>query len=288
MGNTKAKRIIFIVAVVFFVLLLIRFLYFPEAGAVGNGVQIFFMGIAFGTAVYYLINYALDRKNKVDEYLFLYNEKLTEVDLLKDQVMEAEYAFSQAQIRPHFLYNALNTIVNVCENDGKKGGKLILDLAIYLQNSLMFNQLNKMTTVEKEMEFIDTYFRIEEARFGNKIKLLKEIKVGLDERIPVFLLQPLVENAVRHGITKKTEGGTVTLKIKRLEEGLCIEVEDDGIGMDAVTLECVFSKDQEGECVGLRNINNRLEYLYGCELSIVSSAESGTCVRIVIPEKSLS
>ena len=226
-----------------------------------------------------------ETQSKANEQLISYNEKLLEADALRGKVRETEYAFLQAQIRPHFLYNALNTIVNVCERDGKKGSKLILDLAIYLQNSLEFNDLNKLATIKKELEFIDTYFRIEQARFGEKIQLKKEIHVDLDQTIPVFLLQPLVENAVRHGITKKIEGGTVTVKIERIEEGLCITVEDDGTGMDAEKLRGVFSEEEMHEGVGLRNIDERLHYLYGSGLKIITSFDEGTSVKITIPKK---
>ena len=107
--------------------------------------------------------------------LILYNEKLLEADKLKDRIMATEMSFLQAQIKPHFLYNALSAIANVCEKDGKQASKLIIDLAIYLRGSLEFNNLDKMVTIEKELEFVDTYFHIEQARFGPKIQLKKEI-----------------------------------------------------------------------------------------------------------------
>jgi len=105
--------------------------------------------------------------------LVLYNANLLEADQLKDKIMATEMSFLQAQIKPHFLYNALNAIANVCEKDGKKAGKLIIDLAVYLRGSLEFNRLDKMVTIEKELEFVDTYFHIEQARFGEKIQLIQ-------------------------------------------------------------------------------------------------------------------
>jgi hypothetical protein len=123
--------------------------------------------------------------------LISYNEKLLELDRLKDQIMATEMSFLQAQIKPHFLYNALSAIANVCEKDGKQAGKLIIDLAVYLRGSLEFNNLDKMVTIEKELEFVDTYFHIEQARFGQKIQLKKEIDAPLDVQIPALILQPL-------------------------------------------------------------------------------------------------
>jgi len=215
--------------------------------------------------------------------LVLYNAKLMEADRLKDKIMATEMSFLQAQIKPHFLYNALSAIANVCEKDGKKASKLIIDLALYLRASLEFNHVDKMTTLEKELEFVQTYFNIEQARFGEKIQLRQEIAVPLDYQMPVLILQPLVENAVRHGISKKNEGGTVDISMIPTKEGACLEIKDDGVGMDAEKLSNLFSEEQSDH-VGLHNIQHRLLRLYGKGLTISSEAGRGTCVRLVIPE----
>ena len=215
--------------------------------------------------------------------LVLYNEKLVEADRLKDKIMATEMSFLQAQIKPHFLYNALNAIANVCEKDGKKAGKLIIDLAIYLRGSLQFNNLDKMATIEKELEFTDTYFHIEQARFGEKIQLQKEIEIPIDHQIPVLILQPLVENAVRHGISKKIDGGTVCIRMKLTSEGIYIEVNDDGVGIDGEKLVMLLNEEKTDQGVGLLNIHHRLLRLYGRGLEISSQLGRGTCVRLVIP-----
>jgi two-component system, LytTR family, sensor kinase len=216
--------------------------------------------------------------------LILYNEKLVEADRLKDRIMATEMSFLQAQIKPHFLYNALSAIANVCEKDGKKAGKLIVDLAIYLRGSLEFNHLDKMVRIEKELEFVDTYFNIEQARFGEKIKMLKEIKIPFDYQIPVLILQPLVENAVRHGISKKQGGGTVFVRMKLTDEGAYIEIEDDGVGMDGEKLSILLNEAGNGLGVGLLNIHHRLLRLYGRGIDISSEVGRGTCVKLLIPE----
>lgn len=216
--------------------------------------------------------------------LILYTEELVEADKLKDKIMATEMSFLQAQIKPHFLYNALNAIANVCEKDGKKAGKLILDLAIYLRGSLEFNHLDKMVTIEKELEFVETYFNIERARFGPKIQLEKEIEIPLDYQIPVLILQPLVENAVRHGISKKPGGGTVYVRMKQTNEGPSLEIEDDGMGMDGEKLALLLNEERKDQSVGLLNIHHRLLRLYGRGLEISSEVGRGTCVKIVIPE----
>lgn len=190
----------------------------------------------------------------------------------------------QAQIKPHFLYNALNAIANVCEKDGAKAGKLIVDLAIYLRGSLEFNHLDKMVTIEKELEFIDTYFNIEQARFGQKIQLIKEVGIHLEYQLPVLILQPLVENAVRHGISKKQGGGSVIVRVMQLEEDIGIEIEDDGIGIKEEKLSLLLSEKRNDQSVGLLNIHYRLMRLYGRGLGITSEVGRGTCVKLVIPE----
>lgn len=216
--------------------------------------------------------------------LILYNEKLVEADILKDKIMATEMSFLQAQIKPHFLYNALNAIANVCEKDGRNASKLIIDLAIYLRASLEFNNLDKMVTIEKALEFVDTYFNIEQARFGEKIQLLKEIEIPLNYQIPGLILQPLVENAVRHGISKKIGGGTVYIKMKQAKEGICLEIRDDGIGMDKEKVKTLLAEDGIGQGVGLLNIHHRLLRLYGKGLDISSQVGKGTLVKLVIPE----
>lgn len=215
--------------------------------------------------------------------LILYNEQLLEADKLKDKIMATEMSFLQAQIKPHFLYNALSAIANVCEKNGKQAGKLILDLALYLRGSLEFNNMDKMVTIEKELEFVDTYFHIEQARFGQKIQLQKEIEIPLDVQIPVLILQPLVENAVRHGISKKPDGGIVTVRMKQKDENIYIEIEDDGVGISEEKLVTILSGTCEVQGVGLLNIHNRLLKLYGWGLKI-GSAPGQTCVKLMIPE----
>lgn len=255
-------------------------------------VNFLYIGSVYLTCMFLFGNFAfimamsyIQAKQQAINYkkLISYNEKLLEADKLKDQIMATEMSFLQAQIKPHFLYNALSAIANVCEMDGKQAGKLIIDLALYLRGSLEFNNLDKMVTIEKELEFVDTYFNIEQARFGQKIQLRKEINIPLEVQIPVLILQPLVENAVRHGISKKPEGGTVVVRMTQGAETVCIEIEDNGVGISGEMLEILLNENNKTQGVGLRNIHNRLLKLYGKGLEIHS--ETGhTCVRLSIPE----
>ncbi len=217
--------------------------------------------------------------------LVLYNENLLEADRLKDKIMATEMSFLQAQIKPHFLYNALDAIANVCEEDGDKASELIVDLSIYLRGCLEFNSLDKMVALEKELEFVDTYFNIEQARFGQKLQLVEEIEISLDHQIPMLILQPLVENAVRHGISKKQLGGTVTVRGRQLPDGISIEIEDDGVGIEGEKLARLLTDEIKDQGVGLLNIHHRLLRLYGRGLEIRSEVGRGTCIRFVIPKE---
>jgi len=252
-------------------------------GASGMNISYMFL---YGNFILIIAMSYIQAKQQANNHkkLISYNEKLVEADILKDKIMATEMSFLQAQIKPHFLYNALNAIANVCEKDGKNAGKLIIDLAIYLRASLEFNNLDKMVTIEKELEFVDTYFNIEQARFGEKIQLFKEIEIPLNFQIPVLILQPLVENAVRHGISKKAGGGTVYIRMIQVKEGIYLEIRDDGIGMKKEKIATLLAEDGIGQGVGLLNIHHRLLRLYGKGLDISSQVGIGTLVKLVIPE----
>lgn len=238
---------------------------------------------------------------EIKRQLTMYNENLLESNRLKDKILATEMMFLQAQIKPHFLYNSLNAIANVCEKDSEMAGKLILDMAVYLQNSLEFNHLDKMSTIAREMEFVSTYFHIEKARFGDKIRIRQNLAVSQDFPIPVLMIQPIVENAVRHGISKKVGGGTVTVSVTAFERGVEVQIEDDGVGMDPQKAARILNDEIVGSPgngksgipvdgerretgVGLQNIHHRLLRLYGEGLSIWSENGTGTIVKFVVPE----
>jgi len=220
--------------------------------------------------------------SKAHEKLILYNENLIQANRLKDKIMETEMSFLQAQIKPHFLYNALNAIANVSEKNGQEGGKLIIDLAGYLRESLAFNNLEKRVSLEKELEFVDKYFNIEQARFGEKIQLVKNVDCPMNFQIPILILQPLVENAVQHGISKKLEGGCVTMNINQTEIETVFEIVDDGVGIKPESLVALLTENTSSQGIGLTNINSRLQRIYGSHLEITSDVNLGTIVKFTI------
>ena len=278
----RDNAILMFLAISIFALTIIEDI-FHNVGISGN--EISYMLVYGNFSVIICMSFVQARQQAdVHKKLIIYNEKLVETDRLKDKIMATEMSFLQAQIKPHFLYNALSAIANVCEKDGKKAGKLIIDLAIYLRGSLEFNQIDKMVNIESELKLVDTYFNIEQARFGQKIQLIKEIDVPLDYRIPVLIIQPLVENAVRHGISKNKAGGIVMIRMTQIQEGIGIEIEDDGVGIEEEKLNLLLNGNNKLQGVGFVNIHNRLLRLYGRGLEISSQVGYGTCVRLVIKE----
>lgn len=197
-----------------------------------------------------------------------------------------ESAFLQAQIKPHFLYNSLNIIATLCRIDAERARELILDLSSYLHHTFDFRNLAKYITFDDELEFIKAYLRIEQARFRDKFKVAYELNDTDGLRLPPLILQPLVENAIRHGIRKTDSGGTVALRVKSLEDCFIIEVEDDGAGMTEEQINKVMSGNPAaGSGVGLVNIQRRLQTLYGTQFSIQSRPGEGTKITVVFPKE---
>jgi len=205
---------------------------------------------------------------------------LRELENEGERKLQTELKLLQSQIRPHFLYNALSAIANVCGKDGKKAEQLILDLAYFMQASFDFRSNEKMTSLENELEYIRKYVNIEKARFGDKIRYTEQIDVPLSTQLPRLIIEPLVENAIRHGISKKKGGGEVILRVSEVPEGLFIEVRDDGIGITKERLPDLFGEESKG--VGLKNIQDRLVHSGGTGLKIESVQNDYTKVNFII------
>ena len=209
------------------------------------------------------------------------NEKvLRELEIESERKLQTELKLLQSQIRPHFLYNALSAIANVCAKDGKKAEQLILDLAYFMQTSFDFSSSERLTSLENELEYIRRYVHIEQIRFGEKIRYSEQIEVPLSIQLPRLIIEPLVENAIRHGISKKKTGGEVKLRIAETQEGISVEVADNGVGMTRETLENLFNGERKS--IGLTNIQNRLLRLGGEGLRIESVLNEYTKVSFII------
>lgn len=202
------------------------------------------------------------------------------------QVLTKESAFLQAQIQPHFLYNALNIIAALCLLDGKKAAELIQDLSKFLRHSFDFRNLERTIGFKEELEFIQAYVKIEQARFHNKLNVTYELEETEELQLPPLLLQPLIENAIRHGIRKQGVNGTVNLRVRNLEQAFEIIVEDNGIGMTEEQIRAALSVETAGRhSVGLANIQKRLQMFYDTGLVITSTPGAGTKVTVLLPKK---
>jgi sensor histidine kinase YesM len=200
-----------------------------------------------------------------------------------DRITNAETAFMSAQMKPHFLYNALSTIAECCGTDPSMAEKLILSLSKYLRQTLDYDNLRSTVPLKKELELVSAYATIEKARFSN-IEVEFDLPEELPElQIPPLTLQPLVENAIKHGLRGTIEGGRVTLRVNLTEKYAAFTVEDDGSGIPEHILKNLGVYPGGSVSIGLYNINTRLMRLYGRGLSITSEPGVGTSVSFDIP-----
>jgi len=221
--------------------------------------------------------------------LFSTQLELEDIQLKAQLLAQAEIRRLQSQINPHFLFNSLNTIGSFCRTNSSKARELIHELANYLRKNIGDNR-NFIKVVE-EMEQVKSYLSIEQARFGNRIRVSMKIEPGTEEwPVPPLTIQPLVENAVKHGLSGLENGGHVRIAVSRSDSMLHVLVQDDGVGMDPEHIEKILSKnglDDSTGGIGLNNINQRLERIYGpqCKIQIDSQPEQGTSVHLKVPDK---
>jgi two-component system LytT family sensor kinase len=214
--------------------------------------------------------------------------KIWNTTRIERKLVEQEKALLQArmdalvsQINPHFLFNTLNTISSLIRFDPDMARTVLLKLSNILRRRLK-TQVH-FSPLQQELDFIDDYLDIEVVRFGrDKLQIRKEIDPEtMDMVVPSMILQPLVENALRHGIAPKIEGGIITLRAKRGNGRLIVEVIDDGVGISEQRQTEVY-----GSGIGISNVRERLKVLYGqdCLLKIDSQLGKGTAIRFEIPE----
>ena len=214
-----------------------------------------------------------------------YAELSTYASVSAEKAHAAEIAFLQAQIKPHFLYNTLNVIATLCRLDGAYAEKLTLDLAKYLRYSFEFNNFSKFISFSAELEFVETYVKIEQARFVDAFDFVLDLCDTTGLVVPPLSIQPLVENAIRHGIRQKEAFGTVVLSVKEEKDGYSITVSDDGVGIPPEKLSALRQGVRgENAGVGLLNVKQRIENLRGARFAIDSSPGQGTSITITIPK----
>ncbi|AVX20477.1 two-component system, LytT family, sensor histidine kinase LytS [Carboxydocella sporoproducens DSM 16521] len=215
-------------------------------------------------------------------HLFSTQLELAELERRSQLLADAEIRALQAQINPHFLFNALNTIMLFCRTDPEKARGLLAQLGDYFRKNLQDNK--RLVDIREEIEHVKAYLAIEEARFGHRITITWQIDPELRPvKIPPLTLQPLVENALRHGLLPKRGFGNLQIGIKQERNQALVWIEDDGVGFNQT------KKESDGSGMGLKNVDARLRSWFGPEagLKIISPLPGqtyGTRVEFVIPE----
>ena len=202
-------------------------------------------------------------------------------------LLEARLDALQRQINPHFLFNTLNSITSLVRSQPELAREMIVKLANILR--VLLKDREAFVPFQEELAFTDDYLDIEVVRFGEKLRVVKEIAANtLDVVVPGMLLQPLIENSIKHGLEPRISGGTVTLRSKITDDGmLLVEVEDDGVGMapERNVASPVGGLVQPGTGIGMRNVRDRMKVLYGemASLEINSRPGRGTKVALRMP-----
>lgn len=195
--------------------------------------------------------------------------------------IRAELTALRAQINPHFFFNALNTIRYFVRSDPKKARRLLLDLSAMFQRIL---RAGDFVSLEDEIAHVEAYLNLEKARLGERLHYEKEIadETLLETAAPTLILQPLVENAVIHGIAKKRAGGTINLQLRPSGPDVVVEICDDGVGMNSKRLEDILNDETRTTSIGLRNVDQRLQTIHGPAYGLAITSQPGEGTKVIV------
>lgn len=197
---------------------------------------------------------------------------------LKEELQETRIKVILSQIQPHYLFNSLSTIKHLCRKDPEEAITTIDQFSLFLRGSMKVLEETGKITFEQEIRFVENYLYIEKKRFGNKLQIEYDLKAS-GFLIPALCVQTIVENAVRHGISKKLDGGTVTIASREDDKNYIVSVTDDGKGFDTNILS-----GEMKDYVGISNTRDRLSMMCGGRIEIYSRPNEGTIVDIYIPK----
>jgi two-component system sensor histidine kinase LytS len=249
-----------------------------------------------GDEVIGVVKLYLDRENAISNVhitlatglarLFSTQLELAEIDYQKKLCQKAELMALQAQINPHFLFNAFNTIVSFCRTKPERARELLINLSTYFRKTLA--QSDNLVSLREELRLVNAYLELEKARFEDKLKVTIDIPEDTQGCVlPQFILQPLVENAVKHGVLSMENGGAITVKAWKVNDETQIVIEDTGVGISEEIIRKLDADQLPKECIGLSNVNKRLKNLYGDDYGIkILRKEQGTRVQLTIPDRS--
>lgn len=194
------------------------------------------------------------------------------------KLQESQISIMLSQIQPHFLYNTLNSIYQLCETNPMRARSMVNFFAEYLRNNLSSLEEPGLISFKTELEHINTYLEIEKIRFEDTLEIEYDIKCE-DFSLPVLTVQPIVENAVKHGTSKKRGGGKVVISTEEEAEYYIVKVSDTGVGFDPT-----IHKDDGKRHVGIENVRQRLSNMCKGTLTVESEIGSGTVATIRIPK----
>ncbi|PIC75633.1 histidine kinase [Sporosarcina sp. P19] len=210
-------------------------------------------------------------------------QALTDLQKSMNERTAMEAAWLQAQIKPHFLFNTLNAIAALSEDDPEKMMNLINQFGTYLNSSFSTQNLNQLVPLENELRLVKSYTYIEQQRFNDRLKIEWDVRVQSKVKVPPLSIQTLVENAITHGVLCLPEGGTVTITIVEVSDHVEISIHDDGIGMSDERIRTLLERENEqGKGIGLINTDKRLKQLFGNGLDITSEISKGTTISFYI------
>ncbi len=207
-------------------------------------------------------------------FAFLNIEKTLEITQQEEKIKEAQTKIMLSQIKPHFVYNSLSSISTLIEIDPKKAQSALDDFTEYLRRNLASLTETRLIPFEDELKHIKTYISLEKMRFGNKINVIYDIQTK-DFSVPPLSVQPVVENAIKHGILRKIDGGTLIIKTRKKNFSFVVEVIDDGVGFFPGNVQ-----DDENRHFGLNNIKYRIEKICDGHILVDSEPKKGTHVTI--------
>lgn len=294
MMRNASLRFMLFVLLIFFVCLVLEYRYNKDknarivmlsaiillvTGVIGNAlfnITNFYGASLFGIG---LVSFLIMQYILVIRNIWIQNKEMEQKKKLEREMTENRISIMLSQIQPHFLYNSISSIQELCLMDQEKACDALAQFAHFLRGNMDSLTCTKPIEFEREMSHVKNYLALEKIRFEERLSIEYNIEED-DFLIPALTLQPIVENAVRYGVSKKKAGGTVKISTYRKENDIVIEVADDGKGFQT---ESKHSVVDERSHVGLENVRKRLKMQCGGKLEIVSS-EEGSTVKILIPQ----
>ena len=236
--------------------------------------------IKTNTEIRYLADSISDLALEIDFYNKETARMAAEKERAEKELYEAQVSIMVSQIQPHFMYNALSSIAMMCELDPEKAQEATIAFADYLRGNMDSLKQKAPVPFKAELEHLKNYLAIEKLRFGKKLNIEYDIQTD-DFVLPALSIQPLVENAVKHGVGQKKKGGTVTISTRDTENAFEVIISDDGVGFDVNAPK----KDDGRSHVGMENTRKRLKDLCGAEVITESVIGEGTTTRVILPKE---